>query len=127
MPYLSRIWLNPLRPKAQLFLRNPQALHAAVLGGISRQPVDERILWRLEHEGSHRLSLLVLTQSTPSWEHLVEQAGWPASDEPQAVTGSYDKLLRRVEEGRSSLFACALTRLRVRVSPLRRRWVSELL
>src|SRR3954469_18997000 len=76
MPYLSRIYLNPLRTGAQRLLRNPQHMHAAVLGGLSRQPVTERVLWRLDTE-QHRASLLVLTQSTPSWEHLVEQAGWP--------------------------------------------------
>ena len=48
MPYLSRIYLNPLRTRTQSLLRNPQAMHAAVLGGLSRQPVVERVLWRLE-------------------------------------------------------------------------------
>lgn len=77
MPYLSKIDLNPLRRGAQRLLSNPQALHAAVLGGLPHQPVTERVLWR-EERHPHVCSLLVLTRSEPSWEHIVEQAGWSA-------------------------------------------------
>ena len=104
MPYLSRIWLNPLRTGAQRMLRNPHVLHAAVLGGLSRQPVGERVLWRLEPDTRHRASLLVLTQSAPSWEHLVEQAGWPGADEPQALVKPYEPLLTCVVRGREFVF-----------------------
>ena len=104
MPYLSRIWLNPLRPGAQRMLRNPQVLHAAVLGGLSKQPVEERVLWRLELDTPHRAGLLVLTQSAPSWEHLVEQAGWPGADEPQALVKPYEPLLNRIVRGREFVF-----------------------
>ncbi|MFI6785542.1 type I-E CRISPR-associated protein Cas6/Cse3/CasE [Micromonospora sp. NPDC050276] len=104
MPYLSRIHLNPLRPQAQRMLRNPQVLHAAVLGGLSRQPVEERVLWRLEAPNKHQLAVLVLTQSVPSWEHLVEQAGWPSADEPQAMVKPYEPLLDQVQRGRTFAF-----------------------
>lgn len=100
MPYLSRIYLNPLRTQAQRMLRNPQVLHAAVLGGISRQPVTERVLWRLDTPNRHQLAVLVLTESTPSWEHLVEQAGWPSADDPQALVKPYQPLLDQVQRGR---------------------------
>lgn len=103
MPYLSRIYLNPLRSGAQRLLNNPHRLHAAVLGGLSRQPVSERVLWRLDTT-VHRATLLVLTQSTPSWEHLIEQAGWAAADEPQAEVRSYEPLLNRIERGREFHF-----------------------
>lgn len=103
MPYLSKIWLNPLRARTQLLLRNPQAMHAAVLGGLSRQPITERVLWRLEN-GPHRAAVLVLTESVPSWEHLVEQASWPCSDEPQALVRSYEPLLERIMRGREFAF-----------------------
>lgn len=111
MPYLSRIYLNPLRTGAQSLLRNPQRMHAAVLGGLSRQPVDERVLWRPERDGANRASVLVLTQSTPSWEHLIEQAGWAASDDPQALVRAYEPVLARTERGREFRF-------RVRVNPV---------
>lgn len=104
MPYLSRIYLNPLRTGAQRLLRNPHAMHAAVLGGLTRQPVAERVLWRLDNPTSHRGELLVLTDSSPSWEHLVEQAGWSASEEPQTVTRSYEPLLERLAIGQEYAF-----------------------
>jgi CRISPR system Cascade subunit CasE len=104
MAYLSRIWLNPLRTGAQRMLRSPQVLHAAVLGGISRQPVAERVLWRLDTSSTHRAELFVLTASLPSWEHVVEQAGWPHSEDPQVLVRPYQPLLDRVERGREFVF-----------------------
>lgn len=109
--YLSRIYLNPLRTGAQKMLRSPQVVHAAVLGGLSRQPVDERVLWRLEVDSPHRLALLVLTRSRPSWESVVEQAGWASSDDPQALVKPYDALLGRIVLGRELAF-------RLRVNPV---------
>jgi len=104
MPYLSRIWLNPLRSQTQRLLRNPQAAHAAILGGLSRQPVSERVLWRWEPDGPHRARVLVLTQSRPSWEHLIEQAGWPSADDPQDLVRAYEPLLDQVACGREFAF-----------------------
>lgn len=111
MTYLSRIWLNPLRAGAQKLLANPQAMHAAVLGGLSRQPVTERVLWRQESDGLYRASVLVLTESGPSWEHLVEQAGWPQSSDEQITVRSYKPLLDRIQRGREFAF-------RMRVNPV---------
>ncbi|MBL7498286.1 type I-E CRISPR-associated protein Cas6/Cse3/CasE [Frankia sp. CNm7] len=99
MPYLSRVWLNPLRTGAQALLRNPEKMHAAVLGGIARQPITERVLWRLDTH-AHRPELLVLTDSRPSWEHIVEQAGWPNAEDPQALVRDYQPLLDRIQTGR---------------------------
>jgi CRISPR system Cascade subunit CasE len=106
MPYLSRIWLNPLRTGTQALLRSPERMHAAVLGGIARQPVDERVLWRLDtptqraDPRDHRAELLVLTDSRPSWDHVIEQAGWTNADDPQAVVRDYQPLLDRIQTGR---------------------------
>lgn len=110
MSYLSRIWINPLRKGGSRLLGNPQALHAAVLGGIVQQPVDERVLWRLDVDDPHRPALLVLTESSPSWEHIVEQAGWPSSDDrddPQVVTRPYDRFLARLTNGQEYAFRLA--------------------
>ncbi|WP_239336529.1 type I-E CRISPR-associated protein Cas6/Cse3/CasE [Frankia sp. CiP3] len=115
MTYLSRIWLNPLRRQSQALLGSPEKLHAAILGGISRQPISERVLWRLESDSSrgeardrprreYRAELLVLTESAPSWEHLIEQAGWAHADEPQALIRDYQPLLDRLETGREFRF-----------------------
>jgi len=111
MAYLSRIYLNPLRRQTQAFLRNPEKLHAAVLNGIPTQPVTERILWRVEPDPSHRAELLVLSQTRPSWEALIEQGGWPNADQPQARTADLQPLLDTINLGRSF-------RLRVRVNPV---------
>ena len=112
MTHLSRIWLNPLRTGTQRLIRNPQTMHAAVLGGLAVQPVTERTLWRLDLSNTHRAELLVLTQSRPSWEHLVEQAGWPGADEPQAVVRPYQPLLDRLSRGQEYAF-------RLRANPVR--------
>lgn len=104
MTYLSKIWLNPLRRGTQEMLRSPQVMHAAVLGGIPAQPVTERVLWRLEPDGSHRAAVLVLSVSRPSWEHLIEQGGWPSADEPQSKVRTYQPLLDQISLGREFRF-----------------------
>lgn len=104
MPFLSRIWINPLRRGAQKLLGNPQAMRAAVMGGIPEQPARERVLWRLDADEPRRPGLLVVTRSHPSWEHLVEQAGWPSADGPQAKVRDYEPLLDRLESGQQFAF-----------------------
>jgi CRISPR system Cascade subunit CasE len=104
MTYLSRILLNPLRTKAQSMLRNPRILHAAVLQGLAQQPVTERVLWRLDTDKPHQAQLLVLTRSRPSWEHLVEQAGWPAADNAEPLIKPYQPLLDQILRGREFAF-----------------------
>jgi CRISPR system Cascade subunit CasE len=111
MPYLSRVYLNPRRPSALRLLQNPQHLHAAVLSGLSTAQVTERVLWRLESPTPHRVEMYMVTDSKPSWEHLVEQAGWPQSDEPQQLVRPYDPLLQRITEGDEYAF-------RIRVNPV---------
>lgn len=107
MPYLSRIFLNPGRRQARRLLGDPQAVHAAVLGGLPTQPVTERVLWRLDIHNPHRPGLLVLTQSRPSWDHLTEQAGWPSADDladPQIVIRDYQPLLDRIAADKEFAF-----------------------
>lgn len=109
MAYLSRIWLNPLRRQTRRFLDEPQAMRATVLGGLPTQPVEERVLWRLDADpnGGQRYGVIVLTRTRPSWEHLVEQAGWPGSDTPetpQAEVRQYEPLLSQLAPGQSYAF-----------------------
>ncbi|UXY32449.1 type I-E CRISPR-associated protein Cas6/Cse3/CasE [Streptomyces sp. HUAS TT20] len=104
MPYLSKIALNPRRSSALALLSNPHRLHAAVQGGLAVQPVTERVLWRLETNTAHRAEVLVLTASRPSWEHLVEQAGWPGADGGQPLIADYTPLLQRIAQGREFAF-----------------------
>lgn len=119
MAYLSRIYLNPLRPGAQRLLRDPQAMHAAILGALPRQPVTERILWRLEGARDYRARLLVLTQSMPAWDHLVEQAGWPGTEEGRAAVRPYDRFLERVVTGAEFIFRLRANPVMATKQPLR--------
>lgn len=103
MPYLSRIRLNPLRRATQRLLTNPQRVHAHVLGGLATQPVDERVLWRMERR-QYACELLVLTQSRPSWAALVEEAGWPDAEGGNSLVRDYGPLLDRLALGREFAF-----------------------
>lgn len=103
MPYLSRVRLNPLRRGAQRLLANPHVVHAAVLGGMPEQPVRERTLWRLEVTSPHVAELLVLTQSKPAWDHIVEQAGWPGTESASSIK-HYGPLLDLLHRGREFSF-----------------------
>lgn len=120
MSFLSRIWVNPRRSQSQRFLRDRQALHAAVLAGIPHQPVTERVLWRIDTDQPHRPALMVLTRSRPSWEHLVEQAGWPGAsdpDDPQSLVREYQPLLDRLRAGESFAFRVTANPVRASRAP----------
>jgi CRISPR system Cascade subunit CasE len=103
LTYLSRIRLNPLRTQGRAFLRNPRALHAAVMGGLPESPVADRVLWRLDARG-HRIDLLVLTPRRPDWTHIVEQAGWPHADGEHVLIRDYTPALGHLATGREFAF-----------------------
>ncbi|GGQ34037.1 type I-E CRISPR-associated protein Cas6/Cse3/CasE [Streptomyces roseolilacinus] len=100
MPYLSKIALNPRRRTAVSLLSSPHRLHAAVLAGLAVQPVTERVLWRMENNTPHRAEILVLTESRPSWHHLVDEAGWPGADGATPLIADYTPLLERIALGK---------------------------
>ncbi len=116
MPYLSRVWLNPRRAKARVYLSNPQVVHAAVLAAFP-SPAGPRVLWRLEpdwqaaSEVRHRVELLIVSEPRPSLTHIVEEAGFPGSDDGLAETADYQPLLGRLAEGQQYVF-------KVRVNPV---------
>ncbi|MEU0853479.1 type I-E CRISPR-associated protein Cas6/Cse3/CasE [Streptomyces flaveolus] len=104
MPYLSKIPLNPRRRAAVSLLSNPHRMHAAILSGLAVQPVTERVLWRLDNNTPHRADILVLTESRPSWAHLVDDAGWPGADDSTPLIADYTPLLERIARGREFAF-----------------------
>ncbi|WP_149552869.1 type I-E CRISPR-associated protein Cas6/Cse3/CasE [Streptomyces marokkonensis] len=104
MPYLSKIALNPRRRAAVTLLSSPHRLHAAILSGLAEQPVTERVLWRLDSNTQHRADILVLTESRPSWAHLVDEAGWPGADGGAPLIADYTPLLERLAHGREFSF-----------------------
>ncbi|MDT0385956.1 type I-E CRISPR-associated protein Cas6/Cse3/CasE [Streptomyces dubilierae] len=76
----------------------------AILSGLAVQPVTERVLWRLDSNTPHRADLLVLTDSRPSWVHLVDDAGWPGAGGGGPLVADYTPLLERLARGRESGF-----------------------
>lgn len=103
MPYLSKIRINPLRREGQRLIANPRAMKAAILGGLPFEWVEERVLWRREL-AAHVCNVLVLTDTRPSWDHLVERAGWPGADGGGALVRDYAPLLDQILLGREFAF-----------------------
>lgn len=106
--YLTRFEINPQRRAARLLLASPQRLHAAVLAAFPsarREPSDQgRVLWRVDQRGNQVL-LYIASPHEPDLTHLVEDAGWPAT---QGWTARpYTPLLDRLAAG--DLWAFRLT------------------
>lgn len=99
--FLSRMQLNPARRDGRRLLSSAQRLHAAVLASFPDPPTGEtggpRVLWRLDQEG-HKTWLYVASPDRPDFLHIVDQAGWPASDQTW-VTKDYGPLLDRLDAG----------------------------
>jgi CRISPR system Cascade subunit CasE len=104
MTYLSRIRINPLRSRSRELLASPGALHRWVAYAIPGSPHEERLLWRLDSDNPHRPQLFALTRSKPDWTHLVDEAGWPASDGDHAIVRPYEPLLEQIAVGREFAF-----------------------
>jgi len=73
------------------------------MASVPSQSAAGRLLWRLEQR-DHRADLLVLSPTRPSWEHLVEQAGWPGADGGEARIAAYEPLLALLMIGRRFAF-----------------------
>lgn len=92
-------------------------MHAALLGGLAVQPVEETILWRLE-QADHSSRVLVLTQSRPNWDHILEQAGWPGADGGDPKVADYAPALAMVIQGRRFSFRTTLNTVTSSHSPV---------
>lgn len=97
--YLTRFQFNPMRKEGGKLLEQRQYLHAAVLAGFADSaPTQQgRVLWRIDKSGERRF-LVLSSPRKPDLSHLVEQAGWPAS-ETTWETRDYKPLLDRLQEG----------------------------
>lgn len=96
--YLSRIALNINRKDTISALNSPQKLHAAVESSFP--PTDEqkaRNLWRIDRLGND-IYLLVLSVRKPDFLHIIEQFGWPGSDQ-KWETKDYTIMLDRIQKG----------------------------
>lgn len=109
--YLSRIALNKQRKSTIDALASPQKLHAAVASSFPPDIPDKgRNLWRLDRL-DRDLYLLVLSPGKPDFSHIVEQFGWPGSEQSWE-TKDYALLMDRIEAGQR-------WRFRLRANPVR--------
>jgi CRISPR system Cascade subunit CasE len=98
--YLTRFELNGVRRGTRDLLMSPHRLHAAVLAAFptSQRAATEqgRILWRLDQRSRQTL-LYIVSPHQPDLTHLVETAGWPATQ--TWATHSYTPLLDQLTTG----------------------------
>jgi CRISPR system Cascade subunit CasE len=93
--YLSRVQINPERRGGRRLLGWAQAMHAAVLSSFAEVGESRgRVLWRVDQDARHTW-LYVLSQPRPDFAHIVEQAGWPTTQEGWTVR-PYEPLLDRL-------------------------------
>ncbi|MFB7296466.1 type I-E CRISPR-associated protein Cas6/Cse3/CasE [Streptomyces rubiginosohelvolus] len=101
--YLTRFRVNTGRSDARHLLGSPHRVHGAVNCSFptppSRDGSGPRVLWRVDRNGTSETLLYIVSPSRPDLTHLVEQAGWPASDEPGWKTFAYADFLTALHPG----------------------------
>ncbi|MFY1631667.1 type I-E CRISPR-associated protein Cas6/Cse3/CasE [Solwaraspora sp. WMMB335] len=104
--YLTRFRFNRARRDSRRLLGSPQVMHAAVMSSFPRDTDHtrdgRRTLWRLDQVDGQPI-LYVVSPGRPDLTHLVEQAGWPTSDE-RWLTRPYDDFLDRLAPGQRWAF-----------------------
>lgn len=101
--YLTKMPLNPQRRSTRELIASPQRTHAAVLAGfLPGASTRGRVLWRLDADSLHELNLYVVSAEPPSFDALVEQAGWTAN--PVWQTANYGAFLDRIAAGQQWVF-----------------------
>ncbi|MFH9264456.1 type I-E CRISPR-associated protein Cas6/Cse3/CasE [Streptomyces sp. NPDC017546] len=99
--YLTRFRVNTGRSEGRRLLGSPHRVHGAVNASFptppSRDGYGPRVLWRVDHNGTSETLLYIVSPSRPDLTHLVEQAGWPASDEPGWTTFAYADFLAALQ------------------------------
>lgn len=79
-------------------LSSPQKIHAAVENSFPPDlPQNGRNLWRID-KLNNALYLLVLSSRKPDFTHIVEQFGWPDSEQGWE-TKDYDSLIQQISPG----------------------------
>lgn len=93
--FLTKIVLNPARKGTHQLVSNPRSLHAAIQKAFPDN--GDRILWWLD-TSARDPQVFILSPTTPSVEHIIEQAG-RANDSTGLVTKDYSPVLQSVSEG----------------------------
>ncbi|MES9506856.1 type I-E CRISPR-associated protein Cas6/Cse3/CasE [Streptomyces sp. NPDC000609] len=101
--YLTRFRVNTGRSDARQLLGSPHRMHGAVNMSFPTPPSREgsapRVLWRVDRNGTSETLLYIVSPTRPDLTGLVEQAGWPASDEPGWTTFAYEDFLAALHPG----------------------------
>lgn len=95
--YLSRVELNAYRRTTIEAMGSPQLIHAAVMASFTSDALNERVLWRIDRIGAATY-LLVQSQKRPDFQHIVDQFGWPDSEQGWD-TLEYGPFLDKLEPG----------------------------
>ncbi|ROT31154.1 type I-E CRISPR-associated protein Cas6/Cse3/CasE [Micromonospora sp. HM5-17] len=105
--FLTRFRINPARRHARRLLSSPHAMHAAVRAAFplatDYERADARTLWRVDTPAPGTVHLYIVSPGRPDLTHMIEQAGWPTSDETW-VTRDYDGLLDSLHAGQRWAF-----------------------
>ena len=97
--FLSRVEINPRLRACKLALNSPQRLHAMIAASFpshANNKTAQRYLWRVD-KLNHSLFVLVMSSTKPDFSHLIEQVGWPASDQ-NWETADYEPFLSRLSK-----------------------------
>lgn len=104
--FLTRFRFNTARQGARLLLGAPRRLHGAVNMSFPQGPPaapggggGPRVLWRVDRNSPTETLLYLVSPTRPDLTHLVEQAGWPASNTPGWDTYDYGSFLNNLAEG----------------------------
>jgi CRISPR system Cascade subunit CasE len=100
--FLTRFRFNPARTGARRLLASPHRLHGAVAAAFAEPAApsasgEPRVLWRLDHSPRRDIVLYIASPHRPDLTHLVEQAGWPTTQQWQ--TFDYSPFLDKLAEG----------------------------
>ena len=109
--FLSRVEINQYNRNTIRALSSPQTLHAAVMASFppSKSAVSKKVLWRVDRIGS-AVYILVQSDVKPDFTHIVEQFGWPASEQ-KWETQDMGKFLASIKKGQ-------MWRFRLRANPV---------
>lgn len=113
MIHLSRVEINLRRFETMKALSSPEIMHAAVMSSFPAMSGDNRPLWRIDGVGEC-VYIIVQSRTKPDFTHIVEQFGWPASDQKWDSL-DYGPFLSRIEEGK-------VYRFRLRANPTKSVW-----
>jgi len=109
--FLSRVEINQFRRETMRALASPQIMHAAIMASFP--PIDsavsERVLWRVDKVASS-MYILIQSSTKPDFTHIVEQYGWPSSEQ-KWVTLDMDRFLSSIKKGQK-------WRFRLRANPV---------